>query len=137
LGVPQSVLTSLAVPQGDAWVHSVTFGPEIRFLTERMVSPYFIGGAGWYRRTVEFTQPTIAPAVAFDPFFGFFFPTLIPANIVLGSITRDGFGGNAGFGFNFRLHGGRTRLYAEARYHYASHARSDTQMIPFTVGLRW
>src|SRR3954470_8439852 len=36
LGVPQSVLTSLAVPQGDAWVHSVTFGPEIRFLTERM-----------------------------------------------------------------------------------------------------
>ncbi|MCU1284676.1 MAG: hypothetical protein JWO13_1026 [Acidobacteriales bacterium] len=76
LGVPQSVLTGLAVPDGSAWVHSLTFGPEIRFAPNGKVDPYFIGGLGWYRRTVEFTQPTLSPATGFDPFFGFFFPTI-------------------------------------------------------------
>jgi hypothetical protein len=138
LGVPQRVLTQLAVPDGNAHVQSLTFGPEIRFAPDSRISPYLIGGVGWYRRTVEFTQPTLTPGVIIDPFFGFFFPTLVPANIVLGSITRDGFGGNAGLGFNFRIREGmRTRLFVEARYHQASHARSDTQMVPFTVGLRW
>lgn len=37
---------------------------------------YLIGGGGYYRRTVEFTQPAITTVTAFDPFFGFY-----PANI--------------------------------------------------------
>jgi len=57
LGVPRSILNQLQVPDGSAWVHSVTVGPELRFAPERRVSPYFIGGLGWYRRTVEFTRP--------------------------------------------------------------------------------
>src|SRR5258705_1847525 len=31
LGVPQSILTQLSVPDGSAWVQSITLGPEIRF----------------------------------------------------------------------------------------------------------
>jgi opacity protein-like surface antigen len=137
LGVPQDVLNVLAVPDGNAHVQSFTAGPEIRFAPGSKVSLYIIGGIGWYRRTVEFTSPTFAAVTAFDPFFGFFFPAIVPANQVLGSITRDGFGGNVGLGFTFRFHESRTRLFVEARYHQASMERSDTQMVPFTVGIRW
>jgi hypothetical protein len=136
LGVPRSILNQLQVPDGSAWVHSVTVGPEIRFAPERRVSPYFVGGVGWYRRTVQFTRPTLAPATIFDPFFGFFFPAFVPADIVLGSVTRDGFGGNAGGGFNVRV-GTKAKVFAEARYHIASHDRNDTQLVPFTLGIRW
>ncbi|MCU1308287.1 MAG: hypothetical protein JWN45_2982 [Acidobacteriaceae bacterium] len=137
LGVPQDVLNALAVPDGNAHVQSLTFGPEIRFAPSRPISPYLIGGIGWYRRTVEFTSPTLTTATIFDPFFGFFFPAIVPANVVLGSITRDGFGGNVGLGFAFGFHESRARLFVEARYHQASMERRDTQMVPFTVGIRW
>jgi hypothetical protein len=136
LGVPMSVLNSLSVPDGSAWVHALTFGPEIRLAPDSKIDPYIIGEAGWYRRTVQFTRPTTATVTAFDPFFGFF-PAVIPANQVLGTIQRDGFGGNAGVGFAVRIREGRAKVFAEARYHYAMHARRDTQIVPFTVGIRW
>jgi outer membrane protein with beta-barrel domain len=138
LNVPTRVITELNVPDASAWVHSATVGPEVRFAPSRRISPYVVGGVGWYRRTIEFTRPTTAVATAFDPFFGFFFPTLISTNVVLGNITRDGFGGNVGGGFNVRLReSGKAKLFAEARYHRAMHARADTEMIPFTIGIRW
>ena len=63
-------------------------GSEERLHPPGTVDPYFTGGVGYYRRTIQFTQPTVAPVDIFDPFFGFFFfPTLVPANLVLGNIT--------------------------------------------------
>jgi hypothetical protein len=137
LGVPRSILNELQVPDGSAWVHSFTAGPEIRFAPESRFSPYAVAEVGWYRRTIEFTAPTTATVTLFDPFYGFFFPAVIPTNQILGTITRDGFGGNVGGGLTFRLGDGRAKLFAEARYHHAAHERADTQLIPVTVGLRW
>jgi hypothetical protein len=137
LGVPRSVLNELAVPDGGAWVHSLTFGPEIRLAPDSKIDPYVIAEAGWYRRTVQFTQPTTTTVTAFDPFFGFFFPAVVPANQVLGTVTRNGFGGNIGGGIAYRIRDGRAKVFAEARYHHAMHDRRDTQMVPFTVGIRW
>jgi len=136
LGIPRDVLNSLAEPDGSAWVHALTFGPEIRLAPDSKVDPYIIGEAGWYRRTVQFTRPTTTTVTAFDPFFGFF-PAVIPANEVLGTIQRDGFGGNAGLGFAVRIRDGKAKVFAEARYHYAMHDRRDTQIVPVTVGIRW
>lgn len=138
LGVPRRVLNALAEPDGSAWVYSVTVGPEIRLAPDSRIDPYIIGGIGWYRRTVEFTRPTLTTVTVFDPFFGFFFPAVVPANLVVGTITRDGFGGNAGLGVNYRLReGSHAKIFAEVRYHQASHEHRDTQMLPFTIGLRW
>jgi hypothetical protein len=137
LGVPDRVLNSLAVPDGNAWVHSITFGPEIRLAPDSTIDPYLIGEVGWYRRTVEFTRPSVAAVTVFDPFLGFFVPVLVPADTILGTRTRDGIGGNAGVGVAVRLKGGHAKVFAEARYHYASHERKDTQILPFTVGIRW
>lgn len=138
LGVPDRVLNSLAVPDGSAWVHALTVGPEIRLAPDSRIDPYLIGEVGWYRRTVEFTRPSVAAVTVFDPFLGFFVPVLVPANTVIGSRTRDGFGGNVGGGVSVRIkEGGHAKIFAEARYHHASHERRDTQLLPFTVGIRW
>jgi Outer membrane protein beta-barrel domain len=137
LGVPDRVLNLLAVPDGNAHVQSFTVGPEIRFATGGKVSPYIIGGIGWYRRTIEFTAPTIAPVTVFDPFYGFFFPAFVPADVVLGTLTSDAFGGNVGLGFNFRIGESHAKVFAETRYHIASTEGRDTQMLPFTIGIRW
>jgi hypothetical protein len=79
---------------------------------------------------VEFTQPTVAAVTMFDPFFGFF-PVLVPADQVIGRVVRDGAGGNAPLG-----HMGM-KIYAEARFHYASGGALQTRMVPFTIGLRY
>jgi hypothetical protein len=137
LGVPDRVLNSLAVPDGNAWVHSITVGPEVRLAPDSKIDPYLIGEVGWYRRTVEFTRPSVAAVTVFDPFLGFFVPVLVPANTVLGTSTRDGFGGNVGGGVAVRIKDGHAKVFAEARYHHAMHDRKDTQILPVTVGIRW
>src|SRR5690242_12210202 len=66
---------------------TLTFGQSDWFRGFRsariMINPYVVGDVGYYRRVVEFTQPTLQPAVVFDPFFGFF-QGAIPADRVLG-----------------------------------------------------
>src|SRR5437870_3521674 len=80
-------------------------------------TPYIVGGGGYYRRTVEFTQPTTEIITAFDPFYGFF-PAAVPANIVLGSFTQNKGGLNGGAGVSVRIRGDSSAsFFAEARYH--------------------
>lgn len=136
-GVKPLVLQEAGVPAANSHLWSLTVDPKLRLHPSGSVDPYFTGGVGYYRRTIQFTQPTLAPIDIFDPFFGFFFfPTLVPANIVLGNITRGGVGGNFGLGFDFPFVGG-TRFFAEAKYQYADTGSIPTRMIPLTLGVRW
>src|SRR5438132_1042051 len=116
---------------------SITVDPTIRIPTSGRFSPYVVGGVGYYRRTVEFTQPSVAPATIFDPFFGLFIPTIVPTNIVLGRITRSGVGGSLGAGFNINVGTSGVKLFTEARYHYANTGSIPTRMVPVTFGIRW
>ena len=134
-GVSRRVLNEANVPGGTAHMWSVTLDPKFNFKPGSRVSPYVIGGAGYYRRTVEFTAPTTAPALVFDPFFGFF-STLVPADRVLGRTTKDGAGGSLGAGFDFGITHG-TSFFAEARYVYAGTGNLPTRVVPVTFGLRW
>jgi opacity protein-like surface antigen len=138
LGVSSSVLREAQVPGGNAHVWSVTADPRIRFSPGRGIDPYLVGTFGYYRRVVQFTQPTLQPVVIFDPFFGFF-QGAVPANQVLGSIQRSGIGGGAGAGFEFGLGSwaASAKLFTEARYEYASTGALPTRMIPITVGIRF
>ena len=136
-GVKPVVLTEAGVPSADSHLWSITADPKIRIGGARRFDPYLVGDVGYFRRTVDFTAPTIAPVTLFDPFFGVIFPGLIPANVRLATITRSGIGGGGGLGFNFRLGASRTKLYIEARYQYAATGTIPTRMIPATVGLSW
>ena len=136
LGVSKGVLTEFGVPDGNAHIWAFTAEPKLSLAPHRHFSPYLIGGVGYYRRVVEFTQPTVTAVTVFDPFFFGFFPVLVPADQVLGRITRDGIGGNAGFGFEMGMRGG-VKFFTEARFHYASTGAIPTRMIPFTIGVRF
>ena len=139
-GVKPVVLQEANVPganSANSHLWSITVDPKLRLHPSGRVDPYFTGGVGYYRRTIQFTQPSVAPVDIFDPLFGFFFfPTLVPANIVLGNITRGGVGGNLGLGFDFPFVGG-TRVFTEAKYQYADTGSIPTRMIPLTLGVRW
>jgi opacity protein-like surface antigen len=136
-GVSRAVLNEAKVPDGNAHLWSLTANPKIRFSPDSKVDPYVVGGIGYYRRVVEFTRPTLVPTLIFDPFFGALFNTLLPANQVIGRITRDGIGGSVGGGVDVRVGNGGLKLFGEVRYHDANTGAIDTQMVPITVGLRW
>jgi hypothetical protein len=60
LSVSDQVLQMLQVPGGDARMFSLTVGPVWHFPISSRVNAYALAGIGWYRRTVEFGQPTVA-----------------------------------------------------------------------------
>jgi hypothetical protein len=136
LGVSRALLNEVGVPGGNAHLWAFTAEPRLSFAGNyHHFSPYLIGGVGYYRRVVEFTQPTVASVTVFDPFFGFF-PVFFPADQVIGRVTRNGIGGSGGFGFEVGMRGG-TKFFLEARYHYASTGSIPTRMIPVTIGVRF
>jgi len=136
LGVDPSVLHALSVPDGNAHVHAVTLNPVWRFKNGERFGAYATVGAGYYRRTVEFTQPTTAIVDVFDPWWGYVGPVIIPTNQVLGSVTSNAGGVNGGLGATVGIKGG-VKFYTEIRYHYANTHRSRTQLLPITFGVRW
>ncbi len=122
---------------GDARVWSITLDPKIRFSAYHRVAPYVVGGVGFFRRTVEFKQPTFATTILFDPIFGFIFPAIIRVDQVIGRITRSGVGGNLGAGFEIGIGYQSLKFFTEVRYQYADTGRIPTRMVPVTFGLRW
>jgi Outer membrane protein beta-barrel domain len=137
LSVSNGVLQEFRVPDGNARIWAITAEPRLNFAPRRKFTPYIVGGVGYYRRVVEFTQPTLVAVNVFDPFFFTFNPVLIRANVVLGRVIRDGVGGSAGAGFQIPIGQSGFKFFAEARFHYAGDGGVPTRMAPFTVGLRY
>jgi hypothetical protein len=135
-GITSGFLASTGAPGGNSHLWSVTVDPKVRLGRERTIDPYVVGGVGYYRRTIQLTNPTLVPVAVFDPFFGFI-TGLAQVNEVIGSLTQDGIGGSLGAGFDIKLSGNGVRFFTEARYHYADTGRVPTRMVPVTFGLRW
>jgi hypothetical protein len=135
LGVSKGLLNEVGVPDGNAHLWAFTAEPRLTFAPHHHVTPYLVGAVGYYRRVVNFTQPTIATVTIFDPFFGVF-PVFVRADEVLGTVVRDGIGGNGGAGLEAGIPYG-ARLFVEARFHYASTGAIPTRMLPFTIGVRF
>jgi hypothetical protein len=135
-GISDQALAAINVPGGSARIYSVTINPMLRFGYDQRIGGYVIGGGGWYRRTVEFTQPTTALVPFFDPWFGYFGQAAIPANQVIGSRTQDVGGANIGAGFTVGVAQG-AKFYTEVRYHWMNAGAHNTTVLPVTFGLRW
>jgi opacity protein-like surface antigen len=136
-GVTNEVLQSLQVPNGNARLWSVTAGPRWRFSVGDNVHPYVLGGVGWYRRTVDFTQPTVGVIDVIDPWWGYIGSVLVPANQILGSVTKDAVGANAGGGVSVTLGDSGVALFVEARYQFANTKPTSTAAVPVTFGMHW
>lgn len=83
----------------------LTVDPVLRFINIGPVHTYGIIGAGYYRRTVQFTRPTTAVVTVFNSVVGYFGPAICtcPANQVLGTITKGADGANAGLGASIKV----------------------------------
>lgn len=138
LGVAGTVLQNLGIPDGRARIYSFTLDPVIRLAAHKRFELYVKGGAGLYRRTVEFSQPSVETITAFDPFYGVFFPAAVPTNLIVGSFTQNKAGWNVGGGFAVSIKGdSNLKFFGESRYHYMYSSPVRTMYLPVTFGLRW
>lgn len=138
LGLSPRFLATAGAPGGDIHTYSFTLQPMIHLKTAGRWGFYVTGGGGYYRRTFELTAPSVGQVTVFDPFFGFFYPAVVPVTQVLASRTQNKGGLNIGAGTEIRLSsGGRWRLFAEARYEYIYTSPLFTSYIPVTFGIRW
>jgi hypothetical protein len=137
LGLTRTALNNADQPDGNAKAYTFTADPTIRFPLFKGVNGYLLAGGGWLRRTVQFTQPAVAQAIVFDPWFGYFGPALIPVNQVLGTYTSDAGAVDVGGGLNIPLRSSGASVFVEARYMHGFTSQSATELVPITVGLRW
>jgi hypothetical protein len=103
LGITGAQLLRLNVPDGNARVYSFTLDPTLRLPLGQNWSLYVLAGGGCLRRTVQFTQPTAAATVVFDPWWRYFGPALVRVNQVLGSIASNAGAYDVGAGVNVLL----------------------------------
>jgi len=136
LGVNTNSLNNLGFPDGNVRVMSFTLEPVVHLVPRSPVDVYVTAGGGLYRVSNEFTQPALASAVGFDPFFGFY-NAAIPVNQVLSSysVNKPGFNGGVGVAFGTKWHG---KVFAEARYARVVMG-NDRYMdyVPVSFGFRW
>jgi outer membrane protein with beta-barrel domain len=137
LGITRTALNTAGQPDGFARVYSFTIDPKITLWSTEDASVYVLGGGGWMRRTVEFTQPTLVGTVIFDPWFGYLGPALVPTNQVLGSITEDTGTWDVGTGLNFRVPRMPVNFYLEGRFLAGLTNGRHTTIAPITFGIRW
>ncbi len=138
MGINPTALTSVGVPGGSGRIYSVTLNPVVHLVPKGRFDAYLIGGGGYYRRTIEFTEPSTAIATAFDPFYGILFPVEVATTNVLGSFSQNKGGVNAGAGVAIRLgEDSRSTFFAESRYHYIYTTPVRTSILPVTFGFRW
>jgi opacity protein-like surface antigen len=138
MSITNTALQRIGVPDGSGRIYSVTLNPVVHLNPSGRFDVYLIGGGGYYRRTIEFTQPSSAIATAFDPFYGIFFPVEVPTTQVLGSYSQNKMGINGGAGVAIRFgEDTRSSFFAESRYHYIWTTPVRTAMIPVTFGFRW
>lgn len=137
LGITRSELNALNQPDGNARVYSVTLDPTVRLPLGHGFSAYLLGGGGYLRRTVEFTQPTLAQTFVFNPWWGYIGPALVPVNQILGSVTSNSGAFDVGGGVNLALPKTGAHLFIESRYFHGFTSNSNTTLVPLTVGIRW
>jgi opacity protein-like surface antigen len=136
LGITRSELNLLNQPDGNARVYSVTADPTLRLPLGGGANVYVLAGGGYLRRTVEFTQPTLAQTFIFDPWWGFFGSALVPVNQVLGTVRSDSGAYNVGGGINVPLPITKLHFYIEARYLHGFTSNSNTTVVPIIFGIR-
>ena len=106
--------------------YSLTFDPTFRFGGKSRLSGYLLGGAGWLRRSIDFTGAT-TEGVLIQP--------TAPSILSPGSSSAAV---DAGAGINVRLHGPDSfMLFGEVRYVRGLDINRTTTLVPVSVGFRW
>src|ERR1700757_4560420 len=88
----------------------------------KLLGTYFIGGGGWYYRTIGFTTRSVTsgsdtPCAPAWMWWGFTCASgTVTANQTIGGYDSSVFGGNVGIGFTIKVGDPSYRIYIEPRY---------------------
>lgn len=130
----------------DANGHVLSFSvnPVISLTQSRSkLGAYVTGGVGYYRKTTNFTLPSIGTAC------DYYYCYQYSSNVNVDQYTASGFGANAGLGLTYKLSEfSSERLFVEARYHWLNLSNNNntdffpfnqrnSEYIPVTVGIRF
>jgi len=136
MGINSTTLSGIGVPGGNVNMFTATIDPIIHVTPASKADVYLTGGWGLFRRNQEFTAPSSATVIGFNPFFGFF-PTSVPTTTILSSysLVKPGIDAGVGIAFGTKWHG---KFFAEAKYYRMFYNRDfHTDYLPVTFGYRW
>ena len=150
MGVPTAILNQVN-PQGGGATHlwSLTINPMYNYKSIGRWGGYVVGGGGFYRKLVNFTQPFNDYCAYYDPYYG-----CIPGTVdqTVAHFSNNAGGVNFGTGFTYKFSdSGRAKLFIEGRYVWVDNQPSTnstsstgyaptnyrTEYIPITVGIRF
>jgi hypothetical protein len=146
LPTPQLVENGTALIESHHSMQYINFNGIFRAATGSLVSPYAIGGAGAYYRSVSLTTPDVGLTTWCDPYWYVCYPTLVEVDRIIGD--RGGWdpGINVGAGVTMKL-GDSALFYVETRWHYmwgpeftdanGVTQKANGQYFPVTFGFRF
>jgi hypothetical protein len=103
--------------------YAATFDPTFRFYSKSRVSGYFLGGAGWLRRSIDYAGQPVPLAAG------------TPAILAPGANSGAA---DVGAGINVRVAGPNSPMaFVEARYVRGLAINHTTTLVPISVGIRW
>ncbi len=119
MGINHATLISQGARHGSQKYWALTLDPIVHINERGPADFYITGGAGIYGQLTKYRAPSNG---RFD---------LVSSE----DIFRPGVNGGAGFAFN--LGDSRLKIFVEARYHHIFTPRTDSSLIPVTVGVRF
>jgi hypothetical protein len=134
-GANDALLNNYGATNGWSSMTSVTGNLVINLVQSRgrrptPITPYLIGGGGFYSRYAELDNFTVGSYC--NPFFGCGY---FGSNQVVATRTTTTGGWDAGGGFRFNMY--PVQLFVEARYNSAVTDHSTTGFVPISIGVEW
>jgi len=112
-------------------------------LREKTLGIYFIGGPGWYYRTVWLSKPVpTGTTISCDPAW-LWWGYDCAAGLTITNLTQvhgsaGALGVSGGGGLTIRVGSEAPyRMFVESRYHFAPTGSISTKLLVFTVGIRY
>lgn len=139
----QSIRTALQSADVSGHGNLFALTANYRFeLRGRELGTYFIGGPGWYYRTVSLSRPvpagTMIPCSPAWQWWGYNCADGgVVTNLTQVHSNTGALGFNGGVGMTFRVAEPPYRMFVEARYHFAHTGSISTKLIAVTVGIRY
>ena len=147
--LPGAIIAETGANGGYAHIWSLSVAPVVDVFPKSTNDLYITGGAGFYRKVTNFTDPEETE------FCSYYYCEPGIVNQVVGHFSSNQGGWNIGGGFTHRMGGlygdGKTKLFAEVRYLDVltpaettepnglgqTTVAADTKLIPITLGVRF
>jgi outer membrane protein with beta-barrel domain len=137
----QGIVSLTNATNGSARLQSVTANLLLHAPDTHKLGGYLIGGTGWYHRSWDLTNPALTVGTVCLPSYVWWGIActngLVSTNVTVASGSSNAIGWNIGGGLTYRLGESHAKFYTELRYHVAYTTGINTDVLPWTFGIRF